>query len=42
MQVETEAAAALGYRLSDRLGHVWWILLSRGVLVMLFGIAALV
>jgi uncharacterized membrane protein HdeD (DUF308 family) len=42
MQVVTKAAAALGHRLSDRLGHVWWVLLSRGVLVVLFGIAALV
>lgn len=35
------AAAALGERLADRIGRFWWVLLSRGVLAVAFGVFAL-
>lgn len=36
------AAAAVGNRLIDRIGRLWWVLLTRGIVAVLFGIAALV
>jgi uncharacterized membrane protein HdeD (DUF308 family) len=33
--------AAAGQRLTDRIGRFWWILLTRGIVAVLFGIAAL-
>jgi len=42
MKVVANAAAAVGHRVSDRLSHLWWVVLSRGILVVLFGIAALI
>lgn len=42
MKGVARAVAAVGQRLTDRLGRLWWVLLSRGILVALFGIAALV
>lgn len=35
------AAAALGERLAQRIGRFWWVLLSRGILAVAFGLAAL-
>jgi uncharacterized membrane protein HdeD (DUF308 family) len=35
------AVTALGQRLTDRIGRFWWILLTRGIVAVLFGIAAL-
>jgi uncharacterized membrane protein HdeD (DUF308 family) len=36
-----DAVAAAGQRLTDRIGRFWWILLTRGIVAVLFGIAAL-
>ncbi|HSE89000.1 MAG TPA: DUF308 domain-containing protein [Candidatus Binatia bacterium] len=36
-----DAVAAVGQRLTDRIGRFWWILLTRGIVAVLFGIAAL-
>ena len=36
------AAAVVGNRLIDRIGRLWWTLLTRGIVAVLFGIAALV
>lgn len=36
-----DAVAAVRQRLNDRIGRFWWVLLSRGILAVLFGIAAL-
>jgi uncharacterized membrane protein HdeD (DUF308 family) len=36
------AAGAVGQRLTDRIGRFWWVLLTRGIVAVLFGIAALI
>jgi uncharacterized membrane protein HdeD (DUF308 family) len=36
-----DVVAAAGQRLTDRIGRFWWILLTRGIVAVLFGIAAL-
>jgi uncharacterized membrane protein HdeD (DUF308 family) len=36
------AAGAVGQRLTDRIGRFWWVLLTRGIAAVLFGIAALI
>lgn len=36
------AATALGERLAERIGRLWWVLLSRGILAVAFGVFALV
>lgn len=36
-----KAARAAGDWVSDRIGHFWWVVLSRGILAFLFGLAAL-
>jgi uncharacterized membrane protein HdeD (DUF308 family) len=36
------AAGAVGQRLTNRIGRFWWVLLTRGIAAVLFGIAALI
>ena len=37
-----EAAAAISARLIDRLGHVWWVFMTRGIIAVVFGIITLI
>jgi uncharacterized membrane protein HdeD (DUF308 family) len=40
-ELRGRAAAALRSRLAGRIGRFWWVLLSRGILGVAFGVAAL-